>query len=65
MTLDRKDNSIGHLLDNVVPCCIRCNYIRRDMPFEAWLIVATGIRKAKELGLFGTWTCSIHKRNGE
>ena len=65
MTLDRKDNSIGHTRDNVTPCCIRCNYIRRDMPYEAWLVVAQSIREARELGLFGTWTCAIHKRNLE
>lgn len=64
MTLDRRDNSIGHLTSNVVPCCIRCNYIRRDMPFEAWVAVVPGIIKAKDLGLFGDWTCSIHNRYG-
>ena len=65
MTLDRKDNSVGHTRENVIPCCIRCNYIRRDMPYEAWLVVAQAIREARELGLFGTWTCEIHKRNLE
>jgi hypothetical protein len=56
MTLDRQDNDLGHIKTNVVPACIRCNIARRNMPLEAWLVVAEGMRKAKELGLFGTWT---------
>jgi hypothetical protein len=55
MTLDRIDNKIGHMKSNVVPACIRCNLIRRDMPHDAWLIVAKGMREAKELGLFCGW----------
>lgn len=55
MTLDRIDNSIGHIKTNVLPCCIRCNYIRGSMPFEAWMIMAPAVRQAKEAGLFGTW----------
>ena len=56
MTLDRVDNSKGHTLDNVVPACIRCNYSRRDMPYEAWLCLADGMRRARELNLFKGWT---------
>lgn len=56
MTLDRIDNSGGHTLDNVVPACIRCNYARRDMPYEAWLCLVEGMRQARELGLFKAWT---------
>ena len=56
ISLDRKDNSIGHTLDNVVPCCRRCNYIRRDMPYEAWLFISPKLKEAIDLGLLGTWT---------
>lgn len=56
MTLDRVDNSRGHVQDNVVPACIRCNYVRRHMPYAAWLVVAEGMRKAAAAGLFGEWT---------
>ena len=56
MTLDRIDNSKGHTLSNVVPACIRCNYARRNMPYEAWLCLAEGMRRARELNLFGVWT---------
>jgi len=55
MTLDRKDNDVGHVKDNVVPACVRCNYTRGDMPFDAWLVVAAGMRQAREKGLFGDW----------
>lgn len=59
MTLDRVDNNLGHLQDNVVPCCIRCNYIRRDMPHEAWLFLRAGLREARERAAFGNWTGRI------
>lgn len=29
--LDRKDNKKGYTLDNVVPCCKRCNRIKSDL----------------------------------
>ncbi len=56
MTLDRIDNHLGHKRDNVVPACIRCNYARRNMPYEAWLCLRDGMRRARELGLFKDWT---------
>lgn len=59
MTLDRIDNDKGHTMDNVVPACIRCNYTRKDMPYDAWLVVAKGMREAREQGLFGGWTCRV------
>lgn len=65
MTLDRKDNSTGHTHDNVVASCVRCNYIRRDMPYEAWLLIVPSIKRARELGLFGSWTCEVAKRKME
>jgi hypothetical protein len=55
-TLDRIDNSKGHTRDNVVPACIRCNYARRNMPYEAWLCLTDGMKRARELGLFKEWT---------
>lgn len=61
ITLDRIDNSIGHLKSNVVPACIRCNYTRRDMPYEAWLYLTESMRKAREAGAFDNWTGSIWK----
>ncbi len=56
MTLDRIDNAKAHTADNVVPACIRCNYARRHMPYQAWSRLAPGMKEARELGLFGGWT---------
>lgn len=61
MTLDRVDNSIGHVMTNVVACCVRCNYVRRDMPHPAWQVVARAMATARSSGLFQTWTCEVHK----
>jgi len=55
MTLDRKDNSIGHVVHNVVPSCIRCNLARGSMPYEAWLCLVPGVKQALREGLFGHW----------
>jgi hypothetical protein len=55
MTLDRVDNELAHTRANVVPCCIRCNYIRGSMPYAAWVHIVPAIREAVALGLFGDW----------
>ena len=39
--IDRIENERGYVLDNVVPCCPRCNYAKRDMSlqeFAAWAL---------------------------
>lgn len=62
MTLDRVDNARGHTLDNVVSACIRCNMMRRDMPYTAWLAIVPSVRDARESGLFGDWVGGPHGR---
>lgn len=59
MTLDRIDNSVGHVRKNVNPSCIRCNLLRRNMPYKAWIKLAPGVRKARETGKFGKWTGAL------
>ncbi len=54
-SLDRIDNLLGHLKTNVVVSCKRCNLTRGNMPYEAWLCVAEGMRVARERRLFGEW----------
>ena len=56
LTLDRKNSSLGYLKDNCVACCIRCNLVKADMPYEAWLLIADAMRNARVLGLFGSWS---------
>lgn len=62
MTLDRIDNSLGHLQSNVLPSCERCNMVRRDMPFPAWLVVSKGMKEAYESGLFEGWVGGPHDK---
>ena len=40
MTLDRIDNNKGHSKDNVNAACWECNSFRKNMSYEAWLIIA-------------------------
>lgn len=55
MTVDRIENTIGHLQTNVVSACVRCNYFRRDMPYLAWLEIAKVLQRIREEGLFAGW----------
>lgn len=35
--IDRKDNTKGYLVDNCLPCCTICNYLKKDIPFEIFV----------------------------
>lgn len=65
MTLDRLDNSLGHTKANVLPACIRCNYARGNMPFEAWQFLVAGMRSAREAGAFGSWVGRLDPRRAK
>jgi hypothetical protein len=43
--IDRKDNSQGYTLENALPCCWRCNRIKRDMSYDEFI---TFIREVKD-----------------
>lgn len=46
---DRIDNTRGHTKDNVVPCCVECNQVRRDyFSYEEMLILGKAIKEIKE-----------------
>lgn len=39
--VDRKDNSVGYIENNIVPCCAKCNLAKLDMSVEdffAWVM---------------------------
>jgi hypothetical protein len=43
--LDRKDSSIGYVLENVVPCCSRCNTTFSDLyTYQEKMLLAVTIR---------------------
>ena len=49
--LDRIDNTKGHTRENCRPCCGNCNLILIDMPFQMKMLLAPGLRKAREMGI--------------
>jgi len=55
MTLDRKDNSLGHVQANVMPACLRCNYMRGSMPYAAWELIVPVLHSIREQGHFEDW----------
>jgi hypothetical protein len=59
--LDRIDCSLGHTKNNVVPCCSRCNYLKRDMPIAAWMYLVPAIKLADQNNAFGNWKFSLKK----
>lgn len=64
LTLDRIDNTLGHLQTNVMTACVRCNDIRKDMPFAAWMCLVPGIRDAVQQGLFESWVGGSARNGG-
>ena len=53
--LDRKDNSKGHEIENVVTCCEKCNHFLTDIPYEAKILLKEALTKIRELDLFKDW----------
>lgn len=45
---DRKDNSLPHAEDNVVPCCGECNNKRQKKPFEEFIAECNAQERLKE-----------------
>lgn len=61
MVMDRINNDLGHIKTNVNAACFRCNDIRCNMPYAAWIVIAPAIRLAHETGLFGNWKQTTSK----
>lgn len=60
--LDRIDNEKGYLKTNVVPCCLTCNLIRKDLPYPAWMILSNNMKEIKENKLLEGWSPFKKKR---
>jgi len=43
--LDRVNNSIGYLLDNVVPCCRTCNTLKKTMSKDKYINICISVAK--------------------
>ena len=46
--VDRKDNTVGYIIDNCLPCCTQCNMYKREKGYEeftAWLDRAAAFRR--------------------
>ena len=37
--IDRKNSDIGYTIDNCVPCCADCNFLKRDIPYNNFISV--------------------------
>lgn len=35
--IDRKNNSVGYIIDNCVPCCYQCNFSKTNMTYEVFI----------------------------
>ena len=43
--IDRLDNNLGYIDDNVVSCCSNCNYAKGEMSIDAFLSMISKIYK--------------------
>ncbi len=43
--IDRKDSSLGYTMDNCVPCCSRCNYLKSNINFDDFITAINEIHK--------------------
>jgi len=49
-TLERLDNKLGHIFDNIVIACLSCNIRRRTMKYERYVLTKE-IQKVVKLDL--------------
>lgn len=35
--LDRVDSDMGYIIDNIVPCCRTCNWMKKNIPKEIFI----------------------------
>ncbi len=55
MSLDRINSAKGHTKKNVLPSCVNCNLTRGNMPFQAWMLLVPGMKKARKERLLEGW----------
>jgi hypothetical protein len=47
--LDRKDNALHYHLDNLVPCCGKCNWMLQERPYWEKQIISESLKKISQL----------------
>lgn len=62
MSMDRKDNKIGHIIGNVIPSCVECNITRGPMVYSAWLMIVPILRQLRGSGLLKDWRRGIQSK---
>ena len=60
--LDRMNNSCGHTIGNVVPCCEKCNMLLSDLPFEAKRLLVPGLKQIRSRGIFDQWEVPCRRK---
>lgn len=60
--LDRIDNSKGHEINNVRPCCEKCNFLLGDIPDAAKVIMIPSLTTIRERGLLTQWTIPTKRK---
>ncbi len=45
--VDRRDNTLGYVLENCVPCCSICNRAKSDLPYEEFIEWIQAVRSCE------------------
>ena len=53
--IDRKDNSVGYTSENSVPCCSKCNLMKRDYSISEFVDHAKRITEFQSKGKQNEW----------
>ena len=64
--IDRKDNKIGYILDNCVPCCWNCNQAKGDRySYEEFLMISRNLKLYREEISKPHWTQEFSWSDGD
>lgn len=61
--VDRIDSALGHIVENLVPCCFNCNYILGDLPEAAKELLAPVLADVYRTSALADWVPPTMRRN--